>query len=152
MIYSHWAMFGSSGLTTHPQSIRKALTLRRHGVSGPNESKYMCRTRVIKNANSLHIHKLKGADSSRTISDNQVFQLNHYPIQSLQYFQTVKMTRGDAAHSKYDTVRDMDYFQKYDEGCDQVDMQLADLVAASKVTDVEPRHPVDRVKDETIGL
>lgn len=132
VIYSNWVMFGSGGLIDHPKSLREGLTLRRAGVAGHDQTKYICRTRVLTRQSTLDIHRVSGADSSRTISDTRRFQLNHYPIQSLEFFRAVKMTRGAADNAQSDTVRDMAYFHRYDEGCDEPDRQLADLVAARK--------------------
>lgn len=132
VIYSNWVMFGSGGLIDHPKSLRESLTLRRAGVDCHGHTKYICRTRVLKRQSALHIHKVFGADSSRTVSDTTRFQLNHYQTQSLEYFQSVKMTRGAADHAESDTLRDMAYFYSQNEGCDQTDRQLADLVAARK--------------------
>jgi hypothetical protein len=53
---------------------------------------------------------------------NVLIQLNHYPIQSLEFFQKVKMTRGDVSSSAYENVRDLSYFHRYDtkEYCDEI--------------------------------
>ena len=40
--------------------------------------------------------------------------LNHYAIQSLELFRAVKMTRGDVNNPDYASVRDLDYFRRYD--------------------------------------
>lgn len=41
-------------------------------------------------------------------------QLNHYPIQSWSYFESIKMKRGAADLAEYEKVRDKAYFEKYD--------------------------------------
>ncbi|MCX7286123.1 MAG: glycosyltransferase family 2 protein [Rhodobacterales bacterium] len=133
VIYSNWVMFGSAGLIDHPDSVREGFTLRRPGVAGHNESKYFCRTRVLKDGALPGIHKVRGADSARTVSDTQRFQLNHYPIQSEAFFKAVKMTRGASDNAQSDSIRDLDYFRRYDEGCDHPDRRLADLVAAARI-------------------
>lgn len=132
VIYSDWVMFGSTGLIEHPDSVRDGFTLRRPGVAGHNESKYFCRRSVLKDGTPLGIHKVRGADSARTVSDTQRFQLNHYPIQSEAFFRAVKMARGAADTAQSDSIRDLDYFHQYGEGCDQPDRTLADLVAAAR--------------------
>lgn len=128
VIYSNWVMFGSSGLIEQPESVRNAFILRKPGIDLHINTKYICRTSVLKRRSAVDIHKVKGADSARTVSDTTRFQLNHYPIQSLSFFTSVKMTRGDAATPMHEHVRDMDYFHRYDEGCTVVDRKLADLV------------------------
>ena len=40
--------------------------------------------------------------------------LNHYAIQSLNWYNNVKVTRGDADDSSQDKVRNAEYFKKYD--------------------------------------
>jgi hypothetical protein len=131
VIYSNWVMFGSGGLIEHPDSVREGFTLRREGVAGHNETKYICRSRVLEKPSALGIHKVRGGDSMRTVSDTQRFQLNHYPIQSEAFFRAVKMTRGASDTASSDFIRDMDYFRRYDQGCDHQDRQLADLAAAA---------------------
>jgi hypothetical protein len=136
VIYANWTMFGSSGFDAHPDSLRLRLT-RKAPTLGPHFcTKYICRTRAISSARSLDIHKVVGACSSRTISDNELFQLNHYPLQSRHYFETVKMVRGDAGSAVSDTVRNWDYFEAYDRPCVVEDQLLADQVKARAGTAV----------------
>ena len=133
VIYGNWRMFGSNGHITHPASLRQGFTLREPHLHTHRYRKYICRTKVVKNQHSLGIHAVTGARSERTVSDNELFHLNHYPIQSLEYFQKVKMTRGDATKSSNNLVRNMAYFQHYDADCSQEDRLLADLVASGKI-------------------
>ena len=42
-------------------------------------------------------------------------QLNHYAIQSLTWFVQTKYGRGDARDPSLDNVRDIDYFEAYDQ-------------------------------------
>ena len=130
VIYANWRMFGSNGLEKHPKSIRLAFTNCAPGLYAHTERKYICRTSVVKSGGTLGIHVVNQACSSRTVSENARFHLNHYAIQSLEFFQKVKMTRGDASGSISDTVRDMDYFYRYDAPCIREDNLLANLVAS----------------------
>ena len=132
VIYSNWVMFGSSGLIDQPQSVRQAFTHRKPELSPHINTKYICRTNILNRRSNIGVHKIKGADSARTISDVTRFQLNHYPIQSLSFFTSVKMTRGDVATSKSDNVRDLEYFHRYDDGCNEIDRKLADLLLATR--------------------
>ena len=56
--------------------------------------------------------------SFQTISEAALathpLHLNHYAIQSLELFRAVKMTRGDVNHVDYASLRDLDYFRRYD--------------------------------------
>lgn len=81
----------------------------------------------------MGVHRVFGADSSRTVSANDRFHLNHYQIQSLEYFQTVKMTRGTASGVKREGFKDMDYYRNYDAPCTVPNHILADLVASGKI-------------------
>lgn len=128
VIYANWQLFGSSGLVDHPSSIRTALVHRSQGLSSHLNTKYICRTSVLRSRGNIGVHKVIGGDSARTISDNESFHLFHYPIQSLEFFKTVKMSRGDANSAGSDLVRDMNYFQRYDAPCTLPDRTLADLV------------------------
>jgi hypothetical protein len=47
-------------------------------------------------------------------NENILVQLNHYPIQSLEFFKKVKMTRGDSNYIDLKNFRDMNYFREYD--------------------------------------
>ena len=60
--------------------------------------------------------------------ENDRIQLNHYPIQSLQFYQQVKMTRGAADDANHEHVRDMKYFHERVANCVYVDDELARLV------------------------
>ncbi|MDO8985337.1 glycosyltransferase family 2 protein [Cypionkella sp.] len=133
LIYANWRMFGSNGLDKHPASVRQSFTMRAPELHRHKERKYMCRTSVIKSKRTLGIHTINGARSNRTVSDNERFHLNHYGIQSIEYFQKVKMTRGDAASIQYAPVRDLTYFQERDAPCTMSDHLLADLVASGKI-------------------
>lgn len=128
VIYANWRMFGSSGLVRHPESIRIGFVHCAPRLDSHKNTKFICRASALRHSGNLGIHKVKGADSSRTVSDNEAFHLNHYPIQSREFFQQVKMTRGDALSRMSDTVRDMEYFRRYDEPCILEDRTLSELV------------------------
>jgi SAM-dependent methyltransferase len=49
-----------------------------------------------------------------TILADSALHLNHYCIQSFDWFMSVKVKRGDASQSTCDTVRDETYFRNYD--------------------------------------
>jgi Glycosyl transferase family 2 len=130
LIYCNWTQFGSSGLIGQPPSVREGFTLRRPGKD--RHTKYIIRTAAVSAANELHIHRVRSPVKLRTVANPPMLQLNHYQIQSLEFFQNVKMTRGDVSGKGKDTMRDMDYFHRQDEGCAESDRKLADLVAARR--------------------
>lgn len=128
VVYVNWSIFGSHGHDKHPPSLRKNLITKQPALASNRFTKWACRTRVIQSIDNIDIHKISGACSSRTISDNQAFQLNHYVTQSREYFSKVKMTRGDVIKSLNDDVRDWAYFEQYDAPCTEVDDRLASRI------------------------
>ena len=133
VIYANWQMFGSSGFVDQPSSVRKDFVYRSQGFASHTITKYVCRTKALKSHRNLGIHKIIGADSAKTVSDNHNFHLFHYPIQSLEFFQKVKMTRGDANSAQTEHVRDMEYFRIYDAPCTKIDRTLADLIESGRL-------------------
>jgi len=131
LVYTNWTIFGSSGFDRHPPSLRRELVHRQPQLGLHSDTKWICRTAAIRDPRQMIVHKLTGIDSTRVVSDNDLFRLNHYPIQSLEYFTKVKMTRGDACAQRFDSVRDLDYFKRYDESATVLDRTLADMVAGS---------------------
>ena len=128
LVYTNWTVFGSSGFINHPSSIRRELIYRHPQMSGHCNTKWICRTRSIKNASMIGNHKVNGVDSRRVVSDNELFKLNHYLIQSLYYFQEIKMTRGDASKEHLDTIRTIDYFEAFDRAATVRDETLAKMI------------------------
>jgi hypothetical protein len=74
-----------------------------------------------------NIHKSKSfCKVNENILNNSFLNLNHYAIQSLDYFTRVKMTRNDAVHHK--NVRNKEYFNSYDNNCnDKDDNELSEI-------------------------
>ena len=56
--------------------------------------------------------------------DTLYLHLNHYAIQSLEWFIRVKATRGDVYAPNWDRIRTEDYFKRYDIN-DIVDSELS---------------------------
>jgi hypothetical protein len=119
-----WTMFGSSGISTQPKSIRKSFIHRKRDLD-PNIKSVMWVKDVEENGLNLHVSKVKG----ETVTCPANIQLNHYAIQSKEYFEKVKMKRGDASNPLTDKVRDWNYFEKYDHN-DLEDRQLLKMVEA----------------------
>jgi hypothetical protein len=128
LIYSNWLVFGSSGCVQHPSSLREALVYRHPQYGGHRNTKWICRTRSIKRSRAIGIHKVRWIDSRRVVSDNETFKLNHYVIQSIHYFQEVKMKRGDVSSARFENVRTREYFNSFDNQATTLDETLADLV------------------------
>lgn len=133
VIYANWRMFGSSGIDAHPASIRTAFVHSSPQLGRHEFKKYLCRTRVLRRFSTLGVHNIHHARSDRTVSDNHNFHLNHYVVQSREFFRVTKIVRGDVYQSKSDQVRDWTYFETYDAPCTQENRLLADLVASGRL-------------------
>jgi len=123
IIYSNWKMFGSNGLIQHPEDIRKSIIYRKLELD--TYSKYIIKLQNI-NINDIDVHFVN--NNENYIRENEKIKLNHYPIQSLTYFQTVKMIRGDVATPANENVRNIEYFNKYDMNTTFKDTELKDLI------------------------
>jgi hypothetical protein len=121
-ITSKWRMFGSNNCIEHPKDIRISLTKR---VKNLNiNTKYIFQTKNI-NSSSVNIHWLNDGYTNN-IELSEIFRLNHYPIQSKDFFEKVKMTRGDADREK--NVRDWNYFDNYNIDTDYDDEDLKNMI------------------------
>jgi hypothetical protein len=138
-----WKMFGSSGHIKHPPGrVVDNFTLRM-APKEPREVLCKCILRV-KTVKEIDIHKSNLQDGYTHVnaaflpyneqgnayineSDllTHVLALNHYAIQSEEYFREVKMTRGAADQASSENVRDMRYFREYDHK-DARDTELAE--------------------------
>jgi len=123
VVYSNWRMFGSDGLEKHPENITKSILWREPEVT--RTTKYIFKPSKIKNVDNIQVHSLDNDENS--ITENEKIRLNHYVIQSKEYYQKVKMTRGDVAAAHADNVRDMNYFHKNDLNKTFKDEDLANL-------------------------
>lgn len=123
-----WLMFGSSGLALHPRGpgsgLRLNLTWR---ASLPHkERKSFVRLAALRRF-KVHEHIVVGG----TADCPPALRLNHYAIQSREFFEHVKMVRGDSASLEFDRVRDWAYFAAYD-AHEEEDTALRDLVLAER--------------------
>ena len=109
-IVCNWKMFGSDGLITHPLDIRSAITHCKKMLA--RQTKYIFKTEKI-DSSCICVHELNSCNL-RMYNENILVQLNHYPIQSLEFFKKVKMTRGDSNYIDLKNFRDMNYFKEYD--------------------------------------
>ena len=125
-----WKMFGSSGFKTQPASILCSFTLRSDEDS--KRDKILTKMGVaVKHLYKfgVHNHLYWSASLTRVINNwhdsyqpikgekelaSHLLQLNHYPIQSFDWFKRIKMTRGSSSSTADDNVRDETYFKNYD--------------------------------------
>lgn len=134
-----WKIFGSAGHKQHPKgSLVKHFVQRSSSTVGAGH-KALFRSAVTE---GIHIHaadvtgdkltlevgeKCEGDDVCVQASREGVMptpsflQLNHYSIQSLQWFVNTKISRGDASSKDVDNVRNIDYFEKVDAESNEVE-------------------------------
>lgn len=124
VVCSNWKMFGSNNFVDHPKDIRKSLLLREKNLH--QLKKYIVQIKNV-NYDDMSLHDV---NNSKIIIENDKIKLNHYPIQSLEFFTKVKMTRGDNTHPMYDKTRNMNYFHNYDKNSIFKDTELKDLLEA----------------------
>lgn len=130
VIYGNWLMFGSDGLINHPTDIRTAITHRKVQHDANIKWIIKCRKFHAKHIR-LHVvkaHHLNEQEQARIVTDNEGIHLNHYPIQSKEFFDKVKKTRGDAYNRKSNSVRNDDYFKFYDSDTTFNDTSLRDMI------------------------
>jgi len=112
-----WTMFGARGgegkesdiFEKQPESIRKSFIWRKTPLD--INTKAIMRLKDVKDG-GLHLHQSSVTGGSTGCPSN--IQLNHYAIQSKEFFEKVKMKRGDATAAIMNNVRTWDYFKRYD--------------------------------------
>ena len=121
-ITSRWRMFGSNNCIEHPKDIRTCLTKRVEELS--LFGKYIFQTKNIYSS-SLQVHELIHGYKYK-IDLSKIFRLNHYIIQSKEFFEKVKMIRGDVYYEV--NVKDWKYFNKYNDNTDREDNYLKNMI------------------------
>lgn len=128
-ILCNWKMFGSGGLKEHPPDIRTAITQCENSLH--QNTKYIFKPNIIKDSSKIWIHKLVNIPNihpRRIRVANQLIKLNHYPIQSQEFFEKVKMTRGDVLNVNVENIRDIKYFNSYDQNSNSNDESLKNII------------------------
>jgi len=112
----NWKMFGSNGHIKQPASIIEGFFKRQLNMH--QNVKSICRTKYL---NSFGIHSsvhsgktIKFSNQNEKLVSQAPLHLNHYAIQSWEWFKNIKMTRGSANVLKHDHVRNKNYFDLYD--------------------------------------
>lgn len=122
-----WINFSSNNIITQPKSVIESFTDRKNYIKNPSKhnQKYIARTNLLKNilvhtaetdgiiilSNGNEYNKNKFYINTNNIED-QLLQLNHYVLQSKEWFLNVKCTRG-AVNKNSINVRNINYFNKY---------------------------------------
>jgi len=130
VIYSQWKMFGHNNLDKHPKDIRIALTKRESGLH--ELTKQIFQTNYV-NAESITQHSIINYPMTSENNLSNIFILNHYPIQSKEYFEKVKMHRGDVFQAWADNVRNWTYFNDYNKNATEEDTELKEIVLSNKI-------------------
>jgi hypothetical protein len=145
-----WKMFGSNNHIQQPSSIIKSFTTRLYYRHPMVKSIYKCE--FLNCIDELHCSNISNGQiiiSDGTIINKEksskllhpeyfniriydfskeVLHLNHYPIQSYEWFKNVKATRGDAYDPNAEYIRDDNYFLTYDKDTTFADLELANKV------------------------
>lgn len=118
VIYTNSFFYGSDNLIEHPKDIRISNIHRNDDIV--NGNKYIFKPKCINDSSEIWIHWLVHSGSlqkkilSTEIFDNKKIRLNHYIVQSLEYWQNINMTRGDVSVPQNENVRNMDIFYSYE--------------------------------------
>ena len=116
VIYTNSFFYGSDNLINHPRDIRTSIIHREEDIL--NGTKYIFKPSCINNSSEIWIHWLvkEGTLEKKhmnEITQNNKIRLNHYRIQSFEYYKNVKMTRGDVSTQANEIIRDIKYFENY---------------------------------------
>lgn len=112
MVEVNWLNFGSSGHIEQPDNVVQNFTKRaENSENGPKviiNSNFYCRL--------IGIHQSHSSGRTINLSKNSQngLYINHYICQSLNFWKTVKMTRGDCDCHHTDSARNLDYFKSID--------------------------------------
>jgi hypothetical protein len=110
-VYLRMLMFGSRDEYEHPESIRKAFVWREKDLFSSDIGKAIVKSNALK---SFGIHNFE--TSGKTIIETDKLHFNHYRLQSKEYFDKVKKTRGaaDLQSSEYQRSDREKYFKEHD--------------------------------------
>lgn len=75
----------------------------------------------IQNKYSCFLHNNQFSIINEEILQNSCLHLNHYAIQSLDFFMRVKTTRGDVCYNDRNNVRNINYFTGFDKTSSDID-------------------------------
>jgi hypothetical protein len=137
-VLCNWKVFGSNGNVEHPQDIRISITQCKKDLC--QETKYIFKTKIINNSYQINVHKLTDLkiNKYRIRIANKLIKLNHYQVQSLEYFTKVKMTRGDVIDQNIDNIRDMNYFFNCDYKEDNCEILKKNVLNYQYSNQIEP--------------
>ena len=104
LLHINWVHFGSSNFDNQPNNVVSNFVYRGDYNSiknGPN-GRYNSHKSIVKTDGdvklSLHTHTFNGINFGKNVSfneENTPLLINHYAVQSKEYWKKIKMTRGD---------------------------------------------------------
>jgi hypothetical protein len=123
------------------------------GVKFDNNNKYSFNKCIVRTNKlmqfDIHSHITNGGNTTTTTIDplfhigyafsiinenilkHSCLHLNHYPIQSFEWFMRIKATRGDVATEHHENVRNEQYFRGFDDSSNDIyDEELANMVSS----------------------
>ena len=124
-----WKQFGSSGHIKQPSGVVQGFFQRGEWIYDGVNVKSIFRTNAV---TQLLMHASAIADAFQNVSPTQppkpsaveagedvlqehLLHLNHYQLQSREWFMSVKATRGSATNSTENSLRDAAYFDATDQ-------------------------------------
>jgi len=132
-IYIPWKLFGSDGHVNQPENIihyflkreiydncrlinGKCITQTKNLIKIDLHQSFTNNNGLIitSDGNVKEYHDNNFIYTSEENLNNSCLHLNHYAIQSWEFFSKIKMTRGDATSSSVDHIRNRNYFEAYD--------------------------------------
>lgn len=127
LLQLNWVCFGSNGQITQPKSIVESFTKRAEYNKyiftttpfGDEWCELSGKKHIINTSydvKEIHIHYsiIDGIHINISLGGNGDLLVNHYSLMSKEYFEKIKMTRGDADCWHNDTERNLDWFNRYD--------------------------------------
>ena len=129
-----WKVFGSSRFIEQPKSVIKFFKKREQYIN----KEILCKS-IIKCKDSISLNIHQSEVKNKIISSNNLYDLdniygkliideknlknynlhlNHYQLQSYNWFTKIKCTRGDADNDN--NVRNINYFKLVDANCNKI--------------------------------
>ena len=133
LIYTQWTIFGSSGHIKQPEDVRRSFTSCWPYLGEHYNTKWIIRTSGIPSEKGIFPHRVSNASSARTHVDNIDLQLNHYVLQSKEWFEKVKMQRGNVATDQSSDKETWAYFNHIDKQCTAKNTLIIDKVLDNKL-------------------
>lgn len=126
-----WMMYGSSGFIEQPKNVIENFTWRLKSDSPKNV--LIKAAANMRHCRGFGVHRHLFKENANSILSNgqpvigagfaDIFEaklhkyellINHYAIQSWEFFKKIKMTRGDSTYHNGKNPRDANYFKSYD--------------------------------------